>query len=102
MSKNLHVDRQSIQYIQMSLALSSWPTWLRNTIMTSLYLLILIGCDGNERSDVKHSSIESAPAHGEHVSGLYNMDTWLVLVHRIQHQLLAHHITSVHHCYNYF
>ena len=50
-------------------------------------LLVLVGCDGNERRLVERVRVERVPSHTEDVVRLHDMDSWLVLVHRVHYDL---------------
>ena len=52
-------------------------------------LFVLVGGDGDEGGLVKGVRVEGVPPHGEDVVGLYNVYAGLVLVHRVQDDLLA-------------
>ena len=51
------------------------------------YLFILICCHSDESCLFKSVRVEWRPSHTEDVIGLYNMNTWLILVHGIQDNL---------------
>ena len=52
-------------------------------------LFILVGGDSYEGCLVKGVRVEGVPPHGEDVVGLHHVHTGLVLVHRVQNDLLA-------------
>ena len=51
------------------------------------HLLILIGCDSDERRLLEGVRVEGRPAHTEDIVGLNNVHARLVLVHRVEDDL---------------
>ena len=45
------------------------------------YLFILVSSNPDKDGFLKRVGIEGIPSHGEDVAGLYDVETWLVLVH---------------------
>lgn len=44
-------------------------------------LLVLIGCDGNELCLLELKGVDVSPLNAGHIVCLYNMQSWLILVH---------------------
>ena len=51
------------------------------------HLFILIGCHSDEGCLLERVRVEGRPAHAEDVVSLNDVDTWLVLVHRVEDDL---------------
>ena len=60
-----------------------------NTCIHSLspYLFVLVGSHSNKSGFIKCVCIKRCPSHTENVVGLHDVNTGLVLVHRVQNYL---------------